>query len=627
MKTTRSLSYLVLVLLLLATSSLLAADKGAASLTADEILSRWQSAIGKDINDQGGSHVTAELATSGLTGTYEEWIAPDNRYRFRVALGNGLFVQDVIMIADSAWQRDKTGKVSRLEGVDLQRTLSGRFFSQNGQFEANHGGAKIEVVPGDSGRFVGLAITPPGGMLSTYYLDTLTWLPNHSTSPADDRISTSWYEDWQRMNGQMVARKMRQRTGADGRYDVETKVLSVETGLTFADDIFAVEVVATKDFHFASGDRSVSIPIELNGSHIFVPVTINGKAKKWFILDSGAEMGVINKPVAEELEIPMSGALEGRGAGEQSVSVSLASNLTLDIPGVTVSNQTLVVISFEGLEEKMGRPMDGILGSEIFHRFVVQIDYEHKLMHLYDPATFAYEGNEQPTSIILESNLPMIDVTFQIAGCKMVKGKFLMDTGAGSALDISSPTVEAQGLMRCVSRTYDGSSSYGVGGASKQLVARLDSLGIGGYVVPKLIGALVQDKTGAGGTRDRDGLIGGELFKHFTMTIDYTNRRVWFKPNGNFGEIPQHDMSGLKLTALGEQFEKITVDIVLPGSVAEKAGMKPGDEIISVAGKSVDGMNLEEIKAFLRVANPALTIEYLRGKKTKSVTVALKPLI
>ena len=135
-------------------------------------------------------------------------------------------------------------------------------------------------------------------------------------------------------------------------------------------------------------------------------MTINGKAKKWFILDTGAEMGVINKSVAEELNLPMSGELEGRGGGEQSNSVSLASDLTLEIPGVTSSNQTLAAIAFDGLESKFGRHMEGILGSEFFHRFVVQIDYENKLMHLYDPAPYSYEGGEQPIPIILDSNKP-----------------------------------------------------------------------------------------------------------------------------------------------------------------------------------------------------------------------------
>ncbi len=592
----------------------------------EQILDNWKAAAKTSGQPGTGTHITAELKASGLTGTYEEWTAADGRYRFKLDLGNGLFVQEVIMLGDSAWQRDKTGKVSPLEGVDLQRVISSRYFSQSLQFTPDFGGAEITVVDPDSTSIAGLRITPPGGTASTYYFDS-QWLPHHATTPADDRISTTWYENYAELSGQMVAMSTRQRTGNDPRYDVETRLISIETGVTPPDELFSVAPTATTDFSFATGDRATSIPIQISGNHIYVPVSINGKAKKWFILDTGAEMGVINKSVAEELGLAMSGDIEGRGGGEQSISVSLVSDLTLEVSGATITGQTLAAVALDALEPKIGRRMEGILGSEFFHRFVVQIDYEHKLLHLYDPATFTYEGTEQPIPIILESNLPMINIAFQVAGCKRSTGKFLMDTGANSAIDISSPKVEADSFAQCASKTYAGNISYGVGGASKQLVARTDILDFGGHAVPSLIGSLMQDKLGAGASKDRDGLIGGELFKHFVITFDYTGRRLWLKPNGQFKEIPQLDMSGMKFEAHGKSFDTILVAVVIPGSVAEGAGIKPGDQIMSVDGTPVEGMTLEDVKAKFRIANPGLRFEYLRDGKKTSATLKLEPVI
>ncbi len=597
-----------------------------AELSREQILEKWKTATKASGQVDMGTHITAELKASGLTGTYEEWTTVDGRYRFRLDLGNGLFVQEVIMLGDSAWQRDKTGKVSPLVGVDLQRVRSSRYFSMGSQFTSDLGGAEITVVAADSTSVAGLRITPPGGIATTYFFDS-QWLPHHSTTPADDRISTSWYENYVELGGQIVAMSTRQRTGSDSRYDVETKLVSFETGVTPPDELFSVAPTATKDFSFATGDRATNIPIQISGNHIYVPVSINGKAKKWFILDTGAEMGVINKSVAEELGLAMSGDIEGRGGGEQSISVSLVSDLTLEVAGATITGQTLAAVALDALEPKIGRRMEGILGSEFFHRFVVQIDYENRLLHLYDPATFNYEGSEQPIPIILESNLPMINIAFQVAGCKKSTGKFLMDTGANSAIDISSPKVESDSLTQCASKTYAGNISYGVGGASKQLVARTDIVDFGGHAVPSLIGSLMQDKSGAGASKDRDGLIGGDLFKHFTITFDYTGRRLWLKPNGQFNEIPQLDMSGMKFEAHGANFEKIVVAVVIPGSVAEQAGIKSGDQIISVDGTPVDGMTLEDVKAKFRIANPGLRLEYMRDGKKDSATLKLEPVI
>ncbi len=594
--------------------------------TKEQILENWKAATKTSSQPGMGTHITAELKASGLTGTYEEWTAADGRYRFKLDLGNGLFVQEVIMLGDSAWQRDKTGRVSPLEGVDLQRVRSSRYFSQGLQFTPDFGGAEITVVEADSSSIAGLRITPPNGIMTTYYFDS-RWLPHHSTTPSDDRVTTSWYENYQEMGGSIVATFTRQRTGTDSRYDVETKLLTFETGVTPPDELFSVAPTALKDFSFADGDRALSIPIQLSGNHIYVPVSINGKAKKWFILDTGAEMGVINKSVAEELGLTMSGDMEGRGGGEQSISVSLVSDLTLEVSGATVTGQTLAAVALDALEPKIGRRMEGILGSEFFHRFVVQIDYENKLLHLYDPATFRYEGSEQPIPIILESNLPMINIAFQVNGCKKSVGKFLMDTGANSAIDISSPKVEADSLAQCASRVYAGNISYGVGGASKQLATRTDILEFGGHAVPSLIGSLMQDKSGAGASKDRDGLIGGDLFKHFTITFDYTGRRLWLKPNGQFNEIPQLDMSGMKFEAHGKSFDTIVVAVVISGSVAEQAGIKPGDQIVSVDGRTVEGMTLEDVKAKFRIANPGLKVEYMRDRKKDSATLKLEPVI
>lgn len=609
-----------------ATLFLTAAAAASTPLTPEFILENWQAAIHASYETEHGTHTIAELKASGLAGSFEEWTAADGRYRFSLNLGNGLFVQDVVLAGDSAWQRDKTGKVTPLEGVDLLRIQTSRYFSLSLQFSPDRGGAELTVVEPDSFSTAGLRITPPGGIATTYYFDS-AWLPHHSTTPADDRISTTWYENYQEQNGQLVATRSRQRTGTDSRYDVETKLVSLETSVAPSSDLFVLAQSTAKDFSFASGDRALSIPIELSGNHIYVPVSINGKSRKWFILDTGAEMGVINKSVAEELGLTMSGDMEGRGGGEQSISVSLVSDLTLEVPGATITGQTLAAVALDALEPKIGRRMEGILGSEFFHRFVVQVDYENKLLNLYDPATVTYEGTEQPIPIILESNLPMINIAFQVAGCKRSTGKFLMDTGANAAIDISSPKVESDGLMQCVSKTYAGNISYGVGGASKQLVARTDIVDFGGHAVPSLIGSLMQDKSGAGASKDRDGLVGGELFKHFTITFDYTGRRIWLKPNGQFSEVPQQDMSGMKFEAHGEHFDTIIVAVVIPGSVAELAGIKPGDQLVTVDGQSIEGMSLEDVKARFRVANPGLRFEYLREGKKNSAMLKLEPVI
>jgi hypothetical protein len=74
--------------------------------------------------------------------------------------------------------------------------------------------------------------------------------------------------------------------------------------------------------------------------------------------------------------------LKGQGQTEASggaVELTKVKVVTLSLPGADVLNLTVVIMQLESLEPLLGREADGVLGADLFNRFVV--DRQHAASH------------------------------------------------------------------------------------------------------------------------------------------------------------------------------------------------------------------------------------------------------
>ena len=127
--------------------------------------------------------------------------------------------------------------------------------------------------------------------------------------------------------------------------------------------------------------------------------------------------------------------------------------------------------------------------------------------------------------------------------------------------------------------------------------------------------------------RDRDGSIGGDILKRFTIIYDYPNNKISLKKNGQFKAPFHYNMSGLTLKhdgvvvvkdkrtfydsdkvdtsgavslSLSEVYSfylapRFIVSEIRKDSPADLAGIYKGDEIISVNGKDTHRFELHEL--------------------------------
>ena len=142
----------------------------------------------------------------------------------------------------------------------------------------------------------------------------------------------------------------------------------------------------------------------------YVQVQIEDSEPLWFILDTGSPIMVIDKGVAQRTGLPLQ-PLNQRagGAGEGTMELHLAQNITLAMGGIKDAYQQVYVLPIDDLfASHMGLHLGGLLGYDFFQRYVVEVDYAARRIHLYHPATYCYRGSGLEMAFTLKNNHPLI---------------------------------------------------------------------------------------------------------------------------------------------------------------------------------------------------------------------------
>jgi predicted aspartyl protease len=301
---------------------------------------------------------------------------------------------------------------------------------------------------------------------------------------------------------------------------------------------------------------------------IVFPILIDGKpAGAW--LDSGAAATVVDAAFAKQIGLELGQPIKAHGVSGEVSDVHLA-KADLAAGDLAMPARRVVVMDLSAVQRLVGRPVQVLLGRDVFDQAIVQIDFEGRRITLLPRDAF----QPPPGALLpLKRSGDLKSVSIKVAGVEMPA---ILDLGNAGGLLIDKEFADHYGLL-------DGrraSTTLGVGadGAHEETQTTVDRLELGGVTligVPTTATPNLSSKAPAN--------VGLQVLSRFRLTVDFAGDRLWLAPYADAKTRPfRKNRAGLTLAPEGG---RLVVDHVARGSPAERGGWAKGDAITAIDGK------------------------------------------
>lgn len=366
----------------------------------------------------------------------------------------------------------------------------------------------------------------------------------------------------------------------------------------------------------------VTLPFHMVNKLLILPVQINDSDTLQFIFDTGLENSIICELEAGEvLELKQAREVLVRGIGHDNpVDAILSRGNSLKIGDISFGDQEYLILSSNLLQlsRKMGTKIHGLMNMQAFQEYLIEIDYERKLLTFYEPAYFSEHKNlDGYTSLQMDinNNSSFINATIFTNDGASRQVKLMLDTGAGYALSLDAGSLPGYTIPETSRDCFIG---YPIDGNIDGKIGRIRGMDIGPYNLPDLLvsfpdsQAFMPDET----VQEQNGIIGAELLRRFNLILDYPDKKIHIIPNNAFREEFHYNMSGLDIRIPVPDEHRYIIAGIRGQSRAEGAGIRPGDEILSINGTPATRLNLDEIyKSLQGDHGKKIRMELLREDK------------
>jgi len=371
------------------------------------------------------------------------------------------------------------------------------------------------------------------------------------------------------------------------------------------------------------------IPFRLDHGHIVIPVRLNNSQPLDFVVDTGAGVPLVNQKLIEPLHLHQTWLISKRvecwnGWG----TVHFLDDITLDVGGMEYSPFLVATMPMHSI--------DGLLGYDLFKRFVVEMDFKANRLRLFNPKLYQYNGSGVAFSIKLRHRIPYIEASVCGPDLRPHRGSFLVDTGNPGILTLDESAALSLGIIEPTNRFLQATKGDLVSEFAVRY-GQITQLRLGPYSMSQpWSDFLIQSMVGA----RNDGVIGLGAMKQFKVVFDYSRRQMILEPNANYGkslplqwrgnliQISSAEgfrlwLSGAQLSAIPPEFNAFRVSQVKPNSPAEQSGFRMGDFVTAIDGQSLSTFSLEQFMGLLGRNGQMCSVELARGHDMISTKLKL----
>jgi len=592
------------------------------AMPAEEILTRHLEALGgkENLLKIKTSYVKGTISTSGLQGEFTSYSEFPTLSRQDVDF-------KVLKVSTGTdgniyWTKDQNGKIRELEKIEKSFAWTENYFGNFLYFFPDEYKRDLTYLGDEKdslGQYYVVQIKPENGEPRKLFINKETYLLDKYQQKMDIDVATTYLTDYREIQGVKIPFHSHATTGKP-QYDVDVVATEVKFNLEVDPSIFQMPQEKVKDYAFSTPDGKTTVPFELANNHIYIKVLVNGTYPAYFLLDTGAGASCIDLTFAKSIGLEITGKFEAKGVGG-SEDAGILELQSLQLGDLKMSQQKIVSLNLSPMNIYEGREMDGILGYDFLSRFIFEIDYQNSRLTFYEPKSFNYSGKGEAVEIELYGNTPHIKAVVD----GKIEGSFTLDTGSRKSLDLHAPFVKENGFLKRYPDAIEAFGGAGIGGETKSLQTRINSIQIGNFTIKEPITGLSLAEEGAFKSEKTQGNIGGAILKRFKVIFDYENKKVILEKNEYFNQKDEFDKSGLMILSKDGKF---LIQRIYAGSPAEKAKIEPGEEIISINGEPVAKYSLSQLRDILSGKDRTkIKLQLKKDNKVREVSFKLKSLI
>ena len=613
---------------------MLSATGAAASITPDaqRIVDRYVEASGgrMALEAENNFHLKGRLSTIGLHGTYEAWIETPDRMVEVVSLGS-LQVRTGIN-GNQAWRTDLSlQNLQTLNGRELEAEQADVWFQTQQWLGPDQGGGSVALA--SHAYAVGQAydvldIAPPVGPSRRLWFNSNSGLIERMVMRGDLHQSEQYFSRYRRIAGRLRPTVIggSSMSDGDGTPDEGLVLDAIDVNLSMSDQLFHPPVTARSPIRWLKRDGLARMPFRYGTRHVWVRASINGAPPADFLLDTGAGLTALDQNYASSIGLVAEGHtdVDGMGAsGEARFARVNSIRVTgLNGDGVEVRDFKVGVMSLSGdLEPVMWRKVAGLIGHDFISRFVTEINYDSLTLTFRDPATFTYTGHGAAIPMGLAGNCPTVHATLD-DGCD---GEFLVDVGNSFNVNVHGSMVRRCRLFAADRKEVEVWGG-GFGGSFSATVCRLGRIRLGPYEWEDPIAALSLSTRGIVGSTDYSGNIGNGVLERFRCTFDYARHMLYLEPGLHYNDRDHFSRLGTLFLRSGD---RVLAAGITPHSGAERAGLKPQDEILEIDGRSITRYTPEDLDRMLEdgPAGSSHQIKVRRDGRDQTLTLTLSDIL
>ena len=383
---------------------------------------------------------------------------------------------------------------------------------------------------------------------------------------------------------------------------------------------FSCIVQAQEEFVQPAAKLLTSFPFrQFSGGVILIKASINeSKDSLNFILDTGSGGISLDSQTVSHLQLrsQISDKTIRGIAGIRKVNFSY--NNALILPGLRVDSLNFHINDYDILTSVYGEHIDGIIGYSFFNRYIVKIDYDSLLIHVYSKGSMKYPRGGFLLKPLLVN---LLIQTARITDAEERMARFYFDTGAGLCLLLSKDFVEDSTLFTA-KRKKVTTQVEGLGGKKQMELTTVKNFRLGPYRFKRVPAYVFEDEFNVTSYPYLGGLIGNDLLRRFNVTLNYEKRDIYITPNSHFRDLFDYSYTGLNFYLVNNE---IVITDVMKNSPAEKAGFLAEDIIMAVNNNF--SKNIQIYKTALQSPGEKVKILVYRNGQPLMLTMKVKSII